>query len=80
MDVNVSQNERIFRGLLGAILILGGGFKKLWGWIGLILIGTAIAGRCSLYTLLDNFDCTAGVDKEPWTEEPSVAEEKPTEE
>ncbi len=43
-----------------ARLILGGGLLSLafwgpstpWGWLGLILIGTAFIGHCPIYTML----------------------------
>jgi hypothetical protein len=51
---NVGKTDRIIRVVLG-VLLVGNVFFALQhpvGWIGVILIVTAIAGICPLYSLL----------------------------
>lgn len=50
MECNVGKKDKIIRLIAGAIiLILGLVFKSWWGLLGLILVLTAIFGRCGLY-------------------------------
>ena len=50
MTCNMGRGDRIFRGVLG-IVILGGGifFQSWWGLIGLIPLITSIVSWCPLY-------------------------------
>ena len=50
MSCNVGRGDRIFRGILG-IVILGAGlfFQSWWGLIGLIPLATSIVGWCPVY-------------------------------
>jgi hypothetical protein len=50
---NVGSADRMFRIILGAILItlVFVGPKTAWGWLGLIPLGTALLGTCPLYTV-----------------------------
>lgn len=52
--INVGNADRMFRIILGAILIalVFIGPKTAWGWLGLIPLGTALLGTCPLYTVL----------------------------
>jgi len=50
MSCNMGNGDRIFRGILG-IVILGAGlfFQSWWGLIGLIPLATSIVGWCPVY-------------------------------
>ena len=50
---NMNNVDRLFRAILGAILITLAlvGPKTVWGWLGLIPLGTALLGTCPLYTV-----------------------------
>ena len=51
---NMGKTDRIIRVILG-VLFIGNVFFALQhpiGWIGVILVATAIAGICPLYSLL----------------------------
>ena len=53
MIKNVSSADKVIRIILGvAILALGIYFKSLWGFVGLIPLGTALFGFCPAYKLL----------------------------
>ena len=52
---NMSKMDRIIRGILG-VLLIGNVFFALQhpiGWIGVILLATAITGICPLYSLFN---------------------------
>jgi len=52
---NVGKTDRIIRAVLG-VLLIGNVFFALEhpiGWIGVILLATAITGICPLYSLLN---------------------------
>jgi hypothetical protein len=48
--MNCGLTDRIIRAVLGiaGIVIAVAGISP-WGWLGLILLGTAVAGTCLLY-------------------------------
>jgi hypothetical protein len=50
MTCNMGRGDRIFRGIIG-IVILGGGlfFQSWWGLIGLIPLITSIVAWCPAY-------------------------------
>lgn len=51
---NMGKTDRIIRAVLG-VLLIGNVFVALQhpvGWIGVILLATAIVGICPLYSLL----------------------------
>ncbi|MES2125237.1 MAG: DUF2892 domain-containing protein [Gemmatimonadota bacterium] len=56
MTVNISNTERIVRGLTGIVLLgLYGALPSPWRYftlVGLVLLGTAITGNCPLYSLI----------------------------
>jgi hypothetical protein len=60
MKTNVGGIDRIARIVLGIALIAlaATGTIGLWGWIGLVLLGTALVGFCPLYPLLGINTCT----------------------
>ncbi len=61
MKANVGGIDRVLRAVLGAILIgltLSGAIGA-WGWIGLVLLGTAAVGFCPLYPLIGLNTCRA---------------------
>lgn len=51
---NMGTVDRAVRAILGIILIalVFVGPKTPWGWLGLILLGTAVLGYCPPYSLL----------------------------
>ncbi|MES2304331.1 MAG: YgaP-like transmembrane domain [Gemmatimonadota bacterium] len=56
MTVNVSNPERLVRGLTGIMLLgLYGALPSPWRYLsllGLVLLGTALTGNCLLYSLI----------------------------
>jgi len=59
MKANVGGIDRILRLVLGLALIglTLGGVIGAWGWLGLVLVGTAAVGFCPLYPLLGLNTC-----------------------
>lgn len=56
---NMGSTDRIVRFAVGALLVVLAltGTIGLWGWLGLILIGTAALNFCPAYTLLGIKTC-----------------------
>ena len=56
---NVGSLDRIGRLVIGLVLIslVFVGPKTAWGWIGLVLLGTALLKTCPLYTLFGFSSC-----------------------
>lgn len=53
MTCNMGKGDRLFRGLLGiVILAVGLYFQSWWGLIGLIPLFTSIVGWCPVYVPL----------------------------
>lgn len=53
MVKNVSSADKVVRIILGVvILLLGIYFKSLWGFVGLIPLGTALVRFCPAYKIL----------------------------
>lgn len=61
MTRNVGGIDRILRIVVGLALIglAATGTVGWWGWIGLVPLGTALAGFCPLYPLLGINTCGA---------------------
>lgn len=60
MKRNIGNLDRTLRIVLGLVL-LGltlGGMIGVWGWIGLVPLGTALLNWCPLYTLLGINTCS----------------------
>jgi O-antigen ligase len=59
MKSNVGGIDRILRIVAGLVLIALAltGTIGLWGWIGLVPLGTALFGFCPLYTVLGLNTC-----------------------
>lgn len=59
MKKNVGSLDRSLRIVigLGLIALAVTGPRAPWGWIGLVPLLTAAAGRCPLYTLLGKSTC-----------------------
>lgn len=59
MKANVGGIDRILRLVLGLVLIglTLSGTIGVWGWLGLVLIGTAAIGFCPLYPLIGLNTC-----------------------
>jgi len=60
MKVNVGTIDRVARAVIGAALIAGAasGLIGVWGWIGLVPLGTAVFSFCPLYALLGINSCS----------------------
>jgi len=60
MGKNVGTIDRIMRIIIGAVLIalVFVGPQTNWGWIGLILIGTALVGWCPAYRIIGASTCS----------------------
>ncbi|MEH6836199.1 MULTISPECIES: YgaP family membrane protein [Falsihalocynthiibacter] len=56
---NVGSTDRMIRLAVGAILVVLTlmGTIGVWGWLGLILIGTAFLNFCPLYRILGKSTC-----------------------
>lgn len=56
---NVGSVDRMIRLIVGAILVglAATGTVGVWGWIGLILIGTAFFSFCPLYRIVGMKTC-----------------------
>ncbi|NGM20326.1 DUF2892 domain-containing protein [Roseomonas stagni] len=59
MTRNVGGIDRVLRLVAGALLLALGAFGPLgwWGLVGLVPIGTALAGFCPLYPLIGVNTC-----------------------
>lgn len=59
MQANVGNIDRVVRLILGVILIsfVFVGPQTMWGWIGVILIATALVRWCPLYRALGLSTC-----------------------
>ena len=52
MEENVGLTDKIIRFVIGSIIIgIGLYFRSWFGMLGIILIGTALFGKCLLYYL-----------------------------
>jgi O-antigen ligase len=60
MKTNVGGLDRMIRAVLGALLIALTlmGTIGVWGWIGVVLLGTAAIGWCPPYQLLGINTCS----------------------
>ena len=61
MKTNVGGIDRLLRAVLGAVLVALTlmGTIGVWGWIGVVLLGTAAIGWCPPYQLLGISTCPA---------------------
>lgn len=58
MNVNVGNTDKALRVIAGiVILALGYYYESWWGLIGLVPLGTALSGRCCLYSLFGFSTC-----------------------
>jgi len=58
MKANIGTSDRVFRMLLGVVVILIGVIaESWWGLIGLLPIMTAVTSFCGLYALLGISTC-----------------------
>ena len=59
MIKNVGSPDRIARFVIGALLVLLAltGTIGVWGWIGVVLIATAVLNFCPLYRILGINTC-----------------------
>lgn len=60
MTTNVGTVDRILRLVLGALLVVLAltGTIGVWGWLGLVFIGTAFFKFCPIYKVLGMKTCT----------------------
>ena len=61
VKMNVGSIDRIARALLGVALIGATllGWIGVWGWVGVVPLGTAVLSSCPLYALLGINSCPA---------------------
>jgi hypothetical protein len=66
MKVNVGTMDRIARALLGIALIVAAltGVIGVWGWIGVVPLGTALVSFCPLYAVLGIDSCPASASQQ----------------
>jgi hypothetical protein len=66
MTRNIGTIDRIVRIIAGLALIalVFVGPQTPWGWIGLVLVGTALIGWCPPYALLGLSTCSARAPKD----------------
>jgi Protein of unknown function (DUF2892) len=59
MNKNVGGIDRILRIVIGAVLVIlaATGQVGVWGWLGLLLLGTGLIGWCPPYSLLGFSTC-----------------------
>ena len=59
MPINMGSLDRILRAIAGGVLVALAvtGTVGVWGYAGLILLGTAAVGRCPLYLPLGISTC-----------------------
>lgn len=63
MATNIGSLDRVLRIVVGLALIalalgyLPGFAPSVWGWLGLIPLGTAIVGNCPAYSILGISTC-----------------------
>lgn len=59
MKLNVGGLDRILRIALGLVLIAlaATGTIGVWGWLGVVLVGTGVVGFCPLYPLIGLNTC-----------------------
>lgn len=59
MKANVGGIDRAARALVGLVLIglAATGVVGMWGWLGIIPLGTALVGFCPAYPLLSINTC-----------------------
>ncbi len=57
---NLAQWDRIVRFVLGALLVVLAltGTVGIWGYLGLVLLGTAFLNFCPLYRIIGFKTCT----------------------
>jgi len=60
MKLNVGGLDRILRIALGLVLIAlaATGTIGVWGWLGVVLVGTGVVGFCPLYPLIGLNTCS----------------------
>ncbi len=59
MTQNIGTTERVIRAIVGICLIslVFVGPQTVWGWIGVVPLGTAIIGWCPPYAMLGINTC-----------------------
>jgi len=59
MACNLAKWDRMARFIIGALLVLGAltGTIGVWGWLGVILIGTASLKFCPIYKIVGFKTC-----------------------
>ncbi len=58
MKCNVGKNDKLFRVVLGVVIIAAGAyFKSWWGAVGIIPLATAVMGFCPFYPFLKVSTC-----------------------
>lgn len=59
MTNNIGNMDRIGRAILGAVLVAAAlsGAIGTWGWLGIVLLATAVFSFCPLYAVLGISSC-----------------------
>jgi hypothetical protein len=67
MKTNVGNIDRLVRAVLGVALIGAtlSGLIGVWGWIGVVLVGTAFFSFCPVYGLLGINSCHTSPEHKP---------------
>lgn len=61
MTTNVGNMDRIARAVIGAALVIAAlsGLIGAWGWLGFVLLATAVFSFCPVYAVLGMNSCDA---------------------
>lgn len=59
MTTNVGNMDRIARAVIGAVLVAAAlsGAIGVWGWLGVVLLATALFSFCPVYAILGMSSC-----------------------
>lgn len=62
---NVGNMDAILRVILGMIIIFAGLFyNSLWGFVGILPIGSGVLAFCPVYRLLNTQTCSPNLERE----------------
>jgi hypothetical protein len=67
MKKNVGGIDRVLRIVAGLVLVALAATGKIgvWGWLGLVVLGTGLVGFCAAYPLLGLSTCPVKTDDSP---------------
>jgi hypothetical protein len=60
MKINVGNIDRILRIVVGLVLmgLAATGTVGVWGWIGVVALGTGLMSRCPAYSIIGASTCS----------------------